>query len=151
MVVGVMLLSSCAPGVAPEEFAKVQGDLATVKSDLAATQNQIKALSAMSAYAIWWDQYYSIGTVYQIYAFADTASFNKKLGALIGLTGDSATQAAWKDYLTADSALSDLVKSYPSDYTKWTADQTSKWTTARDARLAALGKVGTDLFSIIVK
>ena len=158
VVMGTILLSGCSQGVATQDFAAVKSDLAAAKSKLAAVENQIntvenkiKALNAQSAYVIWWDQYYNIGTVYQAYAFKDTATFHKKLGSLIEGTGDAAVQSAWKDYLNADSALNDLVKSYPSDYTTWAVDQTNKWTTLNTARVTELGKVGTALFNAIVQ
>jgi hypothetical protein len=150
-VLGAVLLGGCGNYVAQEDFAKVKSDLAATNTNLATVQSQVKVLSAQSAYGIWWDQYYNIGTAYRVYVFADVATFNKKLGALIEATGDSATQTAWKAYLAADTALNDIVKSYPTDYTKWTTDQTKKWTDASTARYTALGKVGTTLFNAVNK
>lgn len=168
VMLGTILLSGCSQGVAPQDFAAVQSDLAAAKSKLAAVEkvenqvnalenkinaleNKVKALSAQSAYVIWWDQYNNFGTVYQAYSFGDTATFNKKLGNLIEGTGDSALQSDWKDYLNADGALNDLIKSWPTDYMTWTVDQTKKWTAANNARVTALGKIGTALFNTIVK
>jgi outer membrane murein-binding lipoprotein Lpp len=158
VMLGTILLSGCSQGVSPQDFAAVQSDLAAAKSKLAAVENQIaavenkvKALSAQSAYVIWWDQYNNIGTVYQAYAFGDAATFHKKLGSLIEGTGDAAVQSAWKDYLNSDSTVNDLIKSWPSDYTKWTVAQTNQWTPVSNARVTALGKVGTALFNTIVK
>ena len=136
VAIGSLLLSGCAPGVAPEDFAKVQ-------NDLAAAQNQIKELSAISAYNIWYDQHYEVYN----YVFDDVAAFNTKLGALIEATGDSDSQAAWNAYLAADAALNDIVAALPEDYESWTEAQTNQWSEATTTRYNALGKVGTALYN----
>jgi len=149
-MLGVILLSGCAAGVAPEDFAEVQGGLTTTQSELTATQNEIKALeaqvsdlSAISAYTIWYDQFYGVGN----YIFADTASFNEKLGALIEATGDSDSQTAWSTYLAAENALIALLEELPEDTTTWTEEDYNKWSEATTASYDAFGEVGTALFN----
>jgi len=153
-MLGAILLSGCAVGVAPEDITKLQGDLTTARSDLATVQNHITDLeasvadlSAISAYNVWYDQYYEVGT----YVFADTSAFNTKLGALIEATGDSASRTSWNAYLAADTGLTERVEALPADYDTWTEEQTSQWTEATTARTTALGEVGTALFNAIVQ
>ena len=153
-MLGAILLSGCAVGAAPEDITKLQGDLSTARSDLAAAQSQIADLeasvadlSAISAYNVWYDQYYAIGN----YVFADTSAFNAKLGALIEATGDSASKTAWDAYLTADTGLTERIRALPEDYTTWSEAQTSQWTETSTARATALGEVGTTLFNAIVR
>ena len=129
VAIGSLLLSGCAPGVAPEDFAKVQ--------------NQIKELSAISAYNVWYDQYHA----QYFYKFDDVAAFNTKLGALIEATGDSDSQAAWNAYLAADTALNDIVAALPEDYESWTEAETNQWSEATTSRYNALGEVGTALYN----
>ncbi|GAI93905.1 unnamed protein product, partial [marine sediment metagenome] len=105
------------------------------------------SLSAISAYNIWYDQYYSIGN----YLFADVAAFNTKLGALVNSTGDTASKAAWDEYAAGDTALTSLVAGLPEDTLTWTTEQYNKWVEASTARYNALGAVGTALFNAIVK
>ena len=149
-LLGVILLSGCAAGVAPEDFTEVQGELTTTQSELTAAQNKIKALevqvaslSAISAYTIWYDQYYAVGN----YIFADAASFNEKLGALIEATGDSASETAWNTYLAAENALIALREELPENSSVWTEEHYNKWVEATTARYNAFGEVGTALFN----
>jgi len=137
-----VLLSGCAKGVAPEEFA-------TAQTQIKSLETQVADLSAISAYNIWYDQYYLYGTETQYYAFPDTASFNKRLGDLVYATGDSASKTAWDAYLVADTALSDVLAQLPEDYTTWTEEQTNQWSGVNTARYDALGAVGTALFNVI--
>jgi len=153
-MVGVMLVSGCAAGVAPEDFAKVQSDLATAQNDLEAAQSEIEALktqvailSAISAYDIWYDQYYAVGA----YEFADSASFIKKFGTLIEAIGDSACETAWNNYVAADKNLSDVVKGLPEDSSTWTEEQNEQWLEAATIVYNALGEVGAALFDAIGK
>jgi len=153
-MLGAILLSGCATGVAPEDITKLQGDLTAAQSDLATVQNHITDLEAsiadlcaISAYNVWYDQYYAIGN----YVFADTPAFNAKLGALTEATGDSASKTAWDAYLTADTGLTERIRALPEDYTTWSEAQTSQWTEATTARATALGEVGTALFNTIVQ
>lgn len=105
------------------------------------------SLSAISAYNIWYDQYYSIGN----YVFADVEAFNAKLGALVNATGDTASRAAWDEYTAADTALTSLVAELPEDTLTWDQEQYNKWLEASTTRYNALGAVGTALFNAIVK
>lgn len=154
VMLGAILLSGCAAGVAPADFAAVQSDLAALQSDLTAAQNQIEALeaqvaslAAISAYYGWYDVYLEEPT----FVFADTATFNAKLGALVQATRHSASIAAWDAYLAADTALSDVLAALPEDYETWTEEQTAQWTEADTARTEAYGEVGTALYSAIVE
>jgi len=137
------------------DLAATKADLAGAKANLSTAQNQITALevqvaslSAISAYNIWYDQYYSIGN----YLFADVAAFNTKLGALVNSTGDTASKAAWDEYTAGDTALTSLVAELPEDTLTWTTEQYNKWLVeVSTARYNALGAVGTALFNAIVK
>jgi hypothetical protein len=115
----VVSLSGCSSGVPADyeqvksSLAAVQADLSATKADLTAANNEIAAtkamvtgltpqvtgLSAMSAYSIWYDQYYEIYN----YQFADTATFQKELGALIAASGNAAAKTAWDTYLATNS------------------------------------------------
>ena len=106
---------------------------------------QVAGLSAISAYSIWYDQYYGIGN----YVFADVATFNWKLGTLIDATNNTNAITYWYYYLAADTALNDLTAESPEDYSTWTDEQNKKWSEARTARYNALGTVGTTLFNAI--
>lgn len=135
-------------------LAATQKDLAAAKADLVTAKNrnqeieaQVASLSAISAYNIWYDQYYSIGN----YLFADVAAFNTKLGALVNSTGDTASKAAWDDYIAGDTALTSLLAELPEDSLAWTAEQYNKWLEASTVRYNALGAAGTALFNAIVK
>ena len=142
-LLGVILLSGCAAGVAPEDFTEVQGELTAAQNEIKALEAQVASLSAISAYTIWYDQYYAVGN----YIFADTASFNEKLEALIEATGDSASETAWNTYLAAENALIALREELPEDSSVWTEEHYNKWVEATTARYNAFGEVGTALFN----
>jgi outer membrane murein-binding lipoprotein Lpp len=158
-----LFLSGCSSGV-PADYEQVKSDLAATKSSLAAVQNQlatvqsqlataqttitglgpqVAGLSEISAYNIWYDQYYGVDN----YLFKDAATFQKELGALITATGDAATQAAWTKYLATRKSLDDIVTSLPADSTTWTNDQHSQWLNAYNASWADFGDVGTALYN----
>lgn len=147
VMLGTILLSGCTAGVATEDFAAVQSDLIAAQNRIEELEVQVASLSAISAYDIWYDQYYE---VYD-YVFADVATFNAKLGAVVVATGDSASITAWSTYLTADAALTDVVAGLPEDAETWTEEQNNQWLEATTARTNALGEVGTALFSVIVE
>lgn len=106
---------------------------------------QVAELSAISAYAIWYDQYYEVYN----YAFADVATFNWKLGTLVDATNNTSALTAWYSYLEVDTALNDIVAELPEDYDTWTEEQYNQWLDASTARYDALGEVGTALFNAI--
>ena len=141
-LLGVTLLSGCATGASQEDFAKLKAEVASLSANSA-------YLSAVTAYNIWYDQYYNFGTEKQYYVFTDTASFNKRIGDLVYATGDSASKAAWDTYLASDKALNDVLAELPKDYTTWTQEQTNKWSGASKARINALAQVGTALFNVV--
>jgi len=142
-ILGVILVNGCAPSVAPEDFAKLQGELTASQNRVTKLETQVQKLSTISAYSIWYDQYYAVNN----YVFKDTKTFNEQFGVLVAATGDAASQAAFSAYLAAATALDNLVASLPKDYTTWTADQTNQWTKASAARYDAFGKVGTALYN----
>ncbi len=152
------------------DLAKAQSDLAKAQSDLSAVQAQLKgtakqsdvgavqdkiksmesqvaSLSAISAYGIWYDQFYLVGN----YEFADTPSFNQKLETLVKATNNSDVLTAWNSYIAGDKALSELLKSLPEDANTWNKEQYDEWLKASTDRYNALGEVGTALFNAIVK
>ncbi|MAF85253.1 MAG: hypothetical protein CL875_02005 [Dehalococcoidales bacterium] len=166
VMLGVTLLSGCAGGLAPAELATAQNritELETKVAGLATDQNriaelndriaelndriaelkpQVEKLSAISAYSIWYDQYYAVGN----FIFEDTEAFNGGVGALIAAAGDAASQAAWENYLATDSAFNAVVAGLPEDYEAWTEDQTNQWTEAYNTRYATFGEVGVTLY-----
>lgn len=156
LVIAVMLLSGCgALGIAKQgEVATVQGEVAAVQGELTAARSKIESLekqvvllSTISAYNVWYDQYYARGT----YLFASVNSFNEKLGSLIGANGKGPSGESWEKYLVADKTLSDLIATLPEDTQTWSADQYDSWYKASSARYTALGAVGTALFSSIAQ
>lgn len=140
VMLGTILLSGCTPGVATEDFTAAQNRIEELEV-------QVASLSAISAYNVWYDQYYAVGA----YVFADVAAFNDKLGAMVVATGDSASTTAWNTYLAADTALNSVVEALPEDYTTWNEEQNNRWLEATTARTNALGEVGTALFGAIVE
>jgi hypothetical protein len=163
----VLLLSfGCAPSVALVDFNKTQADLTATKADLTAAkaelaklqdqfktlQGQTSMLSAIAAYTLWYDQYYTYWySGYTNYQFADATSFQNNFGNLIKGTSNAATLKAWEDYLTSYQSYDAVLKSLPKDNKTWDKGQTDKWTQAYNATYAALGKVGTPLYEVIVK
>jgi len=153
---------SCAPSVVKEDFDKVKVDLTATKADLTAAQadltaakdqvktlqQQVGKLSAMSAYWMWVDQYYSGGVTYQ---FADKASFYSTLGTLVKATNDPDTLKTWESYMAASTNLDNVVKSLPADYKTWNKEQTAQWTKAKDDAWAVFAKIGTPLYTVIIK
>jgi len=135
VMLSVILVSGCAAGVAPEDFAAAQNQI----KDLEA---QVADLSATSAYNIWYDQYYEVNN----FVFEDAATFRAEVGALIAATGDAASKAAWDSYLVADSALDDVVAALPEDTTTWTESQYNEWLEAYNAGYEAFGEVGATLY-----
>jgi hypothetical protein len=139
---------SCAPSVVKEDFDKVKADLETAKDQVKTLQQHVGKLSAMSAYWMWVDQYYSGGVTYQ---FADKESFYSTLGTLVKATNDPDSLKAWEYYMAASTNLDNVVKSLPADYKTWDKDQTAKWTKAKDDAWALFAKVGTPLYNVIIK
>ncbi|MSP79213.1 MAG: hypothetical protein EXR67_06675 [Dehalococcoidia bacterium] len=143
-----------AKAASSADLAVSQSKLAQTQADLVAAQNQIKTLTSqlaaqatLSAYAIWYDQYYAVGN----YKFPDVPSFNKKLGSLIAATSDNDSVKSWTTYLAADKTNTDLNTSLPTDYKTWTAAQVASWTKAGADRYSTIGLVGNALFASISK
>ena len=140
LLIGVMLLSGCgALGIAKQD------ELAATDSKIESLEQQVALLSTISAYNIWYDQYYARGT----YTFADVKSFNEKLGTLISANSEGAALETWEKYLIADKSLSDLIATLPEDTSTWDKDQYDSWYKASSDRYAGLGDVGTALFKSI--
>jgi len=164
-----VLLGGCRSGIVFEDIAPLMTDVAATKSELVAAKSELAAansalaeaqnrietleseiaiLSSISAYNIWYDQYYTVG----YYEFKDVISFNEKFGAIIEATDDSNSIVAWKAYLVANEELNTLAKTLAEDYSLWSMDEYRLWyevATGRP-RLDALGNVGTALHDAIV-
>ena len=145
----LLTVGGCAPGISTEEFTAqidtLNEKIDTLTAQLADSDQQVASLSAMSAYQLWFDQYYSLGT----YSFPDVKSFNKSCGILIKKTSDGNTITSWNLYIQADKAYYDLLDSLPEDTSTWTMEQYESWLELNEARTDALGQVGATLFSAI--
>lgn len=139
LLMAVVLLGGCA--------SVSEDDLAALQNQLQVYEENLSALTAVIAYQIWYDQYYSLGT----YAFPDVASFNKTLGSRIREVGDSDSASAWNVYLSADSEYNQVLTALPKDTSTWNSEQYNTWLEASNKRADALGQVGTTLFIVITK
>ncbi len=101
-----------------------------------------RELTAISAYGVWFDNYYGSG----IYNFAD---FNAQLGALVVATGDANSIAAFNVYYEADQAYEQTLTSLPQDNSAWTMEQYETWRDSGKTRTDALGQIGGHLFNVL--
>jgi hypothetical protein len=135
----IILCVGCAPAVAREDFDKVKGDLATTRTELGSTKNQLTTaqdqvkilqaqvakLSAMSAYTIWYDQYYTCWYYgYTNFQYADLATFTSNFGAMIAGTNDPALTKAREEHLVSAKNFETVTASLPRDYKSWTKEET---------------------------
>lgn len=128
-----------------EQISSLDERIEGLDSRIAGSESQVAVLSSMSAYQLWFDQYYSLGT----FSFSDVNSFNKSCGRLISEVNDADTVAAWNLYIQADKAYYDLLATLPEDTSTWTGTQYDQWTDSNTERSEALGQVGTTLLSAI--
>lgn len=145
----LLTVGGCASGVSTEDFeaqiSSLNEKIEAVELKLADSDSQVASLSTMSAYQLWFDQYYSLGT----YTFPDVKSFNKSCGLLIKEVNNGNTVTSWNSYIQADKAYYDLLESLPEDTATWTMAQYNQWVELNEARSDALGQVGATLFSAI--
>jgi len=120
-------------------------DFEAVQNQLQAYEDNLSKLTAVTAYQVWYDQYYSLGT----YSFPDTASFNRTLGSMIREVGDNNSAISWNAYLSADSNYNNVLTTLPKDTSTWTTEQYNAWLDTGNKRADALGQVGTTLFNFI--
>jgi len=140
-------MNGCSSGVSEEEFTSLNGKLDALNLKLEESEAQITALSTISAYQLWFDQYYSLGT----YSFTDVKTFNRSCGRLISKVNDADAVVAWNLYIQADKAYYDLFEILPKDTATWTREQYDQWVVLNTNRTEALGQVGATLFSAIGK
>lgn len=166
LMLGLIVLNGCTSGIAKEDFAKVQNDLADAQKRVAALEKQIATFSevqkgladsdkrvaaverrvvAFSAYHIWFDQFTGLGN----YQFADSATFIAEFGGAVEFIADSDLQTAWNSYLAVEKPLRDYVAGLPADQSTWTDQQTSRFTELAVAAYNALRPVGQALLSAI--
>lgn len=145
----LLTVGGCAPGVSTEDFnaqiSALNEKIDALTAQLTDSQSQVASLSAMSAYQLWFDQYYSLGT----YSFPDVKSFNKSCGLLIKKTDNGNTITSWNQYIQADKTYYDLLNTLPKDTSEWTMDQYEQWVELNEKRSESLGQVGATLFSAI--
>ena len=156
----LLTVGGCASGVAVEDFeaqisslnekieaqnSSLNEKIEAVELKLTDSESQVASLSTMSAYQLWFDQYYSLGT----YTFPDVKSFNSSCGLLIKEVNNGNTVTSWNLYIQADKAYYDLLDSLPEDTATWTLEQYNQWLELNEARSDALGQVGATLFSAI--
>jgi len=140
-------MSGCSSGVSEEDFSSLSGKLDALSLKVEESEVQIAALSTVSAYQLWFDQYYSLGT----YSFTDIKDFNRSCGQLISKVNDADAVVAWNLYIQADKAYYDLFEILPKDTATWTRTQYDQWVNLNSSRSDALGQVGATLFSAISK
>ncbi len=158
--VSVLILNTgCAPSVLKEDFDKVKAQLTDTQTQLTAAQGQIQSLqrnvsklSAISAYTLWYDQYYTYwnygSTIYQ---FADRKAFTNNFGTLIEGINDSTVKQTWKDYQAVYDKFDALLKSLPADDKTWDKDQIAQYWKVYYEMRVALGTLGTPIYNIIVQ
>ncbi len=146
-MLGLLLLSGCTAFASPEELAAVQSELTTAQNRIESLEAQVATLATISAYNVWYDQYYAKGA----YRFADADSFHEKLGSLVKATGNETSKTSWSSYITSDKTLSDIVTELPEDTSTWTQEQYAQWYEAGANRYKSLGEVGAALFSSITQ
>jgi len=136
VIIIIPILGGCSSGVDEEAFNSLQAKV----DELAVSTSR---LSAISAYDIWYAQYYGLGT----YTYETIEEFNVQLGKLINAIGDSDTITVWNSYLAEDFTYRTLVEDLPEDNSTWTSDQYNSWLSAGTNRATALGQVGGYLFT----
>ena len=156
----LLTVGGCASGISPEDFeaqisslseqseaqiTSLNEKIEALEIKLAEEESQVASLNTMSAYQLWFDQYYSLGT----YSFPDVKSFNKSCGLLIKEVNNRDTVSSWNLYIQADKAYYDLLESLSEDTDTWTMAQYNQWLESNEARSDALGQVGATLFSAI--
>jgi len=147
LVILALLFTIGGCGVSEEQISTLYEKVDSLNSRMADSEAQVTALSAISAYQLWFDQYYSLGT----YSFPDIKTFNRSCGRLISKVNDVDAVAAWNIYLQADKAYYDLFEILPKDTATWTKTQYDQWVDLNTARSDALGQVGATLFNAIGK
>ena len=136
VIPALLILGGCTGGVDEEAFNSLQAKVDELTVSTA-------RVSAISAYDIWYSQYYGLGT----YAYESVKEFNVQLGKLIHAVGDADTISVWNNYLTEDFAYHTLIEELPEDNSTWTSIQYDNWISAGTARANALGQVGGYLFT----
>lgn len=141
----------CASGVSTENFeeqiSSLNQKIDALNLTIADSELQVTTLSTISAYQLWFDQYYSLGT----YSFPDVKTFNRSCGQLISEVNDADAVAAWNIYIQADKAYYDSLEILPKDTSTWTTTEYDRWVGLNEARSDALGQVGVTLFNAISK
>jgi hypothetical protein len=140
-----LAFTGCGGGVSQADFDKLQSELEEAKKEIAALETQVSVLSTISAYQIWYDQYYQIGA----YEFADSESFIEKFGALIDAIGDAEAEEAWSKYIKTEGDLRDVVAELPANSDDWTSQQNAQWASAAAETYESLGELGDVLFDTI--
>ena len=161
----VLALSGCSSGISPEQYEQLESELTSSHQQLEELNTKIEdltkeiaefedlinnsatlneELSAITAYSLWYDYYYNIGT----YDLNDIDTFNSQLGGLIAATGDTNSQQAFEVYYQANSDYNVVVDSLPEDNIM-TVSQFEDWRDADISREETLGQVGGHLLNKI--
>ncbi|MFH1639463.1 MAG: hypothetical protein ABIB93_04020 [Chloroflexota bacterium] len=142
---------SCSSGIAKSEYDALNAELDKANlrvTELEATSQSsaqlIKELSAISAYLLWYDNYYGK----EIYTDGNDA-FDSRIGSLIAACGNDNSSAAFMVYLQANEVYREIVATLPKDDSVWTVTQYNNWIQAGKARADALGQVGGHLYAAI--
>ena len=120
----------------------LEAQVSEMETSLQSSSSLNQELSAISAYGIWYDNYYGSG----IYSFDD---FNAQLGALVVATGDANSIAAFNVYYEADQAFDTVLAELPQDNSAWTMTQYETWRDAGKTRTDALGQIGGHLLNAL--
>jgi len=150
LIIVMLALTGCSGGIDEATFNSLQEQVDELSVSVNSLQEQVdelsaseSRLSAITAYDIWYSQYYGLGT----YTFETSEDFNVQLGKLVTTISDVDTITIWNDYLTEDFAYNTLINELPGDTSTWTSDQYNSWRTAGTSRADALGQVGGYLFT----
>ncbi len=106
----------------------------------------IKEESAITAYLLWFDEYYGKDILNSA-----TPLFNARMYNFIAATGDANSIAAFNVYLEKDTAYQAVLAALPQDSSAWTKAQYDSWVAAGEARTTALGQVGGHLKLVMDK
>jgi len=145
----IITAGGCSSGISSEDFeeqlALLNEQIDALSLKITDSELSVTTLSTISAYQLWFDQYYSLGT----YSFSDVKDFNRSCGELISEVNDGDVITSWNIYIQADNAYYELLEELPTDTAAWTQTEYEQWVELNEARSDALGQVGATLFKVI--